>query len=300
MTLTKKLTGTLRPIRICGKVEIHLSVLILFCIAVALNFWQTLLVTYAVVIIHELAHIITAAKLGVKADKLEIMPFGVTGRLKTDMISSPSDELKIAAAGPVSNAVMALASIVLYNRAVVSQDTAYYLAALNCCIGILNAVPALPLDGGRMLRAYLTLRLGYIKAYNIAMLVTKLSAAALFAAGIILLFISRFNFSVIMISCFLTANIVSEQRGKSLVLMREILYSRQKLENDGAVSGGVINIMENAPAARVLKKLSYNKFYTVNIIDEDMKVRGCVTETALITALMEKGIRIKAAQLLEE
>ena len=58
--------------------------------------------------------------------------------------------------------------------------------------------------------------------------------------------------------------------------------------------------MENAPAARVLKKLSYNKFYTVNIIDEDMKVRGCVTETALISALMEKGIRIKAAQLLEK
>ncbi len=47
----------------------------------------------------------------------------------------------------------------------------------------------------------------------------------------------------------------------------------------------------------VLKKLSYNKYYIINIVDEDMNIIGTVTETALICALMEHGSRIKARQL---
>lgn len=297
MTVTKKLKNPFRPIRICSKAEIHISVFVLFAAAIALNFWQSLAVTYIIVIIHELAHVFTARHFGIQLDKFEIMPFGVTGRLKTDNISSPDAEMKIALAGPVSNMIMALFALGLAERGPVPQDAAYFFAAVNCCIGLLNIIPAVPLDGGRILRAYLTTRMGYIKAYNITMLVTKLAVIAMFLCGGALLAVSRFNFSVLMIACFITANVISEQRGKSLILMREILYSRQKLKGEGAAAGGVISVMADAPAMNVLKKLSYNKYYIINIVDEDMNIIGTVTETALICALMEHGSRIKARQL---
>lgn len=298
MMIIKKLNNPLRPLTPGKHLEIHISTVVLFCIALVLDFAIDLAVTYMIVLLHELAHFCVAKKLGVPGDKLVIMPFGVTMRIKTTAIGSPEDEIKIAVAGPMSNVVMAFCAIALHSADLLDTYWANYLTALNCGIALMNVVPALPLDGGRMLKAYLTLRQGYIKAYNLTMLITRITAVALIILGIVLVFITRFNFSFIMIGAFLVANTVSEQRGKSLILMREILYSRQKLEEIGAENSGVITMMADAPARKALKILAYNKYYTVNIVDNNMEIIGTVTETRLIQKLIDKGIKITASELL--
>ena len=239
-----------------------------------------------------------AKRLGVEGDKLVIMPFGVTMQLKNSTISNPQDELKIAVAGPVSNVVMAFVSIVLHKKGVLCFDDAYYLVMLNFGIALINSVPAMPLDGGRMLKAYLTLQMGYIKAYNLTMLITKVTAVLLILGGIALLFLTGFNFSFFMIGAFLIANTLSEQRGKKMILMREILYSRQKLEEVGCENCGNVTLMYDAPAKKVLNNLTYNKYYLINIVNDDMDILGTVTETKLIKCLIDKGVRIKGKDLL--
>jgi len=298
MMIKKKLISPFRPIMAGKHLEIHLSTVVLFCIALALDFAPDLIVTYIIVLIHEFAHFIAAKRLGVSGDKLIIMPFGVTMLMKTASIGSPEDELKIASAGPISNAVMAFLAFFLQRAGLLDNEWSDYLILLNFGIAFINIVPALPLDGGRMLKAYLTLKRGYIKAYNLTMLITKITAVLLVIFGIILAILTRFNFSFLMIGAFLIANTVSEQRGKNLVLMREILYSRQKLEEIGAENSGVITMMRNAPARKALKILTYNKYYIVNIVDESMKIIGTVTETRLIQMLIDKGIKITAGDLL--
>ncbi len=296
--IRKMNSNPLRPIVLGKHFEIHISVLFLFGIAIALDFVKTLAVTYAIVLIHELAHFLTATRLGVEGDKLVIMPFGVTMQLKNSTVKNPEDELKIAVAGPVSNVIMAGLVILLNKSGYVAFDDACYLVMLNFGIAVVNVVPALPLDGGRMLKAYLTLQMGYIKAYNLTMTATKITAVLLILGGVALIFVTGFNFSFFMIGAFLIANMVSEQRGKRLILMREILYSRQKLMEVGSKNCGVITIMSEAPARKALKNLTYNKYYTINIVNDNMDIIGAVTETKLIQGLINKGIRIKAADLL--
>jgi stage IV sporulation protein FB len=177
---------------------------------------------------------------------------------------------------------------------------AFAIITANFSIALINFVPALPLDGGRILRAALTERYGYVKAFNTCIIITRILALVLAVLGIILLYATKLNFSVLIISAFLIVNCITEQRGSKLIMMKEILYSRQKLTDNGLEKSGVICIMKDAPARRALKHLTYNKYYIINLIDEDMNVLASVTETKLIEKLIVKGIRIKACEIFAE
>lgn len=288
----------LRPIQLGNHLEIHISAVILFCFSLALKFQWYIITTYAVVLAHEFAHFFTAKFLGVETDKFEIMPFGITMKLKNSTINSPLDELKIAAAGPISNVILACVFLILYKYTKFSNEFILFIVAVNCAIFFINIFPALPLDGGRMLKCYLTLKCGYIRAYNYTMLITKFTAVFLVLLGIVVVVYTKLNFSVMIIGAFLITNTLSEQRGKSMVLMREILFSRQKLCEVGAENSGLITIMATSPARRALKILTYNKYYNINIVDDDMNIIGTVTETKLIEKLIDKGIRITANELI--
>ncbi|MBQ3114714.1 MAG: hypothetical protein IJC06_01110 [Clostridia bacterium] len=288
----------LRPIVLWKHLEIHISAVILFCMSLIFDFAQEIIVTYIIVIIHEFAHFFTARHLGVETDKFEILPFGVTMKLKNSTLNSPADEFKIALAGPLSNIIMATIFLILYRKTGSNNDFLLYVVAVNLGIFVINIFPALPLDGGRMLKCYVTIQYGYIKAYNLTMLITKITAVVLSLLGIFVVYITKFNFSVLLIGAFLIANTLSEQRGKSMILMREILYSRQKLSEIGAKNSGLITILADSPARKALKILTYNKYYNINVVDSDMNIIGTVTETKLIEKLIDKGIRINAKALL--
>jgi len=283
-----------RPIKLFKFIEIHISTLLLIFFALLFNFTNSLLITYAIVIIHELAHIFTALYLKVKLDKIEILPFGVTMRIHSHYIKTPNDEIIIAIAGPISNIAMGLIALGLKNYGIIDDEMASFLIMANIGIALINIIPALPLDGGRVMKAALTLRWGYVKSFNFTMIITKISIVLIIIIGIAILIYTKFNFSMLLIGAFLVANAISEQRGNKMIMIREILYSRQKLVHCGTERAGVIAIMHNQPARRALKMLNYNKYYIINIIDDNMKIIGSITETQLIEGLIEKGIRVKA------
>jgi stage IV sporulation protein FB len=298
LSLIKKPSETLRPICLFHRVEIHLSTFLLFGFALFFRFAHLLALTYLIALIHELAHIATAKYLNVKVDKVELLPFGVTMKLHTQTIKSPKDEIKIALAGPVSNVVFAVISLYLFRLHMISLDTARFLITANCGIALINLVPALPLDGGRMLRAYLTIQWGYVKAFNFILLLTRILSVVLLVLGAFALVLTGFNFSLLLISCFLLVNAVFEQRGSKLVMMREILYSREKLAQSGIGHAGTLVMMAQSNARAALKLLSYNKYYLIRIIDEEMKPIATITETQLIEGLIEKGMRGKAIEII--
>lgn len=272
-------------------VEIHISVFFLFGFALLFDFLHYLSLVYAVVFLHELAHAFTAAWLGVKADRLEILPFGITIHLKCAYIKKPFHEILIAAAGPAGSALLA------YACAKFRFDP--FLIAANIAVALVNCIPALPLDGGRIIRAALTERWGYVKAFNFMLIMTKVFAIILAAFGIGVMYYTRFNFSLLIIGAFLIVNIIAERRGSGYVIMNEILKSRQKISNGCAERAAVIAIAADEPARKALKLLSYNKYYLINIIDSNMEIIGTVTETQLIEQLVQKGIRIKAASMVK-
>jgi len=279
----------LKPIKF-GNFEISPLVIILFGLAYFFDFTDKLILTYIFACLHEFAHVTTAYITGAKILKIQILPFGVNMNIMPSEIKSSKQEILIASAGPIFSFFMGC--LFFY-----TDQT--YSSAVNFSIFIINVIPALPLDGGRVLKAILTEKYGHIKAFNILMTVTKILSIILITLGIVILFITKFNFSVVLIGCFLVVNCISEQRGRHIKIMDEILKSREKIIDENVLRTEYITIKSDEPAFRALKMLSKNKYYFINIVDDSTNIISTVSETILIESLIAKGIRIKAYETVD-
>jgi Zn-dependent protease len=138
------------------------------------------------VLLHELGHALTARALGVPVRGILLNFVGGVSELDDRACTGPR-EAWIALSGPLVNLVLcllALAARALVPAALGELRLALALAAnVNLIVGLFNLLPAFPLDGGRVLRALLTLRWNRARATSIAAGVAKLVAAALAIMG---------------------------------------------------------------------------------------------------------------------
>jgi Zn-dependent protease len=119
----------------------------------------TTIVFFASVLVHELAHALIARIEGVKVLEIVLHPFGGLARLGHEP-ETPKAEFRIAAAGPAASFGLAILFAVFMTGAnSIGAATFTYLffllAVFNFLIAVFNLFPGYPLDGGRLLRAYL-------------------------------------------------------------------------------------------------------------------------------------------------
>ncbi|NIP29652.1 MAG: CBS domain-containing protein [Candidatus Dadabacteria bacterium] len=153
---------------------------------------------FACVVLHEFGHALTARRYGIGTEDITLLPIGGVARLER-MPEDPRQELYVALAGPAVNVAIAFVIfIMLYitnstinflNIDFVSDSFLLKLMALNIILVIFNMLPAFPMDGGRVLRALLALKMEYVKSTQIA---SKLGKAMAILFGIIGLYSNPF------------------------------------------------------------------------------------------------------------
>ena len=140
-----------------------------------------ILLFFVCVVLHELGHSLTARRYGVNVPRILLLPIG--GMAEFDRIPrKPSQELLITLAGPAVNFVLAAALLPLVWHGLFSDEeaAAYSVTNLiaqlwfaNLVMGTFNLLPVFPMDGGRILRALLALKLPYLRATYVAALIAK-------------------------------------------------------------------------------------------------------------------------------
>lgn len=191
--------------------------------------WTSLsvFVLFFCVVLHELGHALTARRYGVKTRNILLLPIGGLAVLER-LPEKPNQELLVALAGPMVNVGLAVffsPLLLLLSSGKVQQIFGFILqsdgnffarnilpwewfifglVALNLTVAVFNLLPAFPMDGGRILRAFLSIRLARIRATRIATFLGQLFAVILlalaweyenWAAGIIGIFV-YFNATV--------------------------------------------------------------------------------------------------------
>jgi PDZ domain-containing secreted protein/Zn-dependent protease len=117
------------------------------------------------ILVHELSHALRSLREGVRVREITLWLFGGVSRIE-GTLPTPGAELRVTAAGPAASAALALAFVGLTAlfRAAGWPDgvvgVADYLARINGLLLAFNLVPALPLDGGRILHSLLWHRTG--------------------------------------------------------------------------------------------------------------------------------------------
>jgi len=196
-----------------------------------------LLLLFGCVVLHELGHATMARRYGVRTSEIVLYPIGGVARL--ERIPSGKAELLIAIAGPLVNLV--LAAMIWTGlqlgptrgpaspEELVAGPLAWQLLTANVTLFVFNLIPALPMDGGRILRAALSMALGQERATVIAARVAQ-GLAVLFA--IVALFPPPIRPVLLFIALFVFLGAGSEeayQRGRAAVrglTAREAMVTR--------------------------------------------------------------------------
>jgi Zn-dependent protease len=186
-------------------VFVHVTFLALLAWFAAL-FWQRtgslagvatglgfVLALFFCVLLHEYGHALTARRFGIATRHITLLPIGGVAVL-AGVPRDPRREIAIALAGPAVNlAIAAAVWLALRGREIGLPDDGDVtrmgfmssLLAANLALALFNLLPAFPMDGGRVLRAALALRMGRLAATRIAAAVGRALAVGLGVAGLL-------------------------------------------------------------------------------------------------------------------
>ena len=134
------------------------------------------------VLLHEFGHALAARRYGIKTTDITLLPIGGLARLER-IPEKPAQELVVALAGPAVNVVIAAGLAVglwlggywqtLSSLSLTGGNLFERLLLANVFLVGFNLIPAFPMDGGRVLRSLLAMRLGPVRATNLAAAIGK-------------------------------------------------------------------------------------------------------------------------------
>jgi len=284
--------------RIAGTtIKIHVT-FVLFLGWIAISSWVSggpaaawtslafMILLFACVLAHEFGHIFVARYFGVATPTVTLLPIGGVAQLER-IPEKPSEEFLVAIAGPLVNVVIAIVLVVAFGASLDAGSLAGVdktavsmldrLAAVNLFLVVFNLIPAFPMDGGRVLRALLASRLGYVRATEIAASIGQVVAFGLGFLGLfgnpLLIFIAIFVYLAASSEAQLVAiRAMSRDVPVTAAMMTQIARLAPEAHIDAAVE--------------TLMRTSQSEF---PVVDAGGALAGVLSRADLIRALKQLG-----------
>ncbi len=263
------------------------------------------LVVFVLVLYHEIFHTLVARRLGIQVSEIELLPFGGVARMENLLELRPAVELKVALAGPISNALLLLILWCMKTYGIGSEqfwlsDEAGFLVRANILMLAFNLLPALPLDGGRIYRAFLAPRVGIKEATELAASMGKGLAILLGLLGLAGLYfeITGLDFFIIVLFLFIAA---SKERSQAIyVFLHSLTRKQSELAAKGLLTAQVLAGREDAPVKEVIQLFVPQKYHLVLVLDQKQRMLGMLTEDQLVRGLLEQGYATPLSSLLNQ
>lgn len=250
--------------------------------------WSVLfiLALFFCVILHEFGHALAAKRFQIHTKDITIYPIGGVARMEK-MPEKPVQELIVALAGPAVNFLIVVILIIFLRLTKLPTDLSIIthvtpdnfllsLAIVNGWLAVFNLIPAFPMDGGRVLRALLSLRLNRVKA-------TKMAASVGQLIAILFVFFGFFNNPfLIFIGLFVFLGAMAEA---------------EMVKNESILKGRIVEdlVMKEVPALHTTDTINKAVETLLNgqcknfLVLADNRPAGTLNRDGIIKALQQSG-----------
>lgn len=199
------------------KVDLKIFIAILiFLLTEQLNIY---IVFMLFAIIHELGHVLTGIILGFKPKNIEVLPIGISAcfYMQCDDYNKKINyanrfvlkKVIISCAGPITNFIIAI--IFYFFDFSIFNISREFVIYTNLIIGIFNLIPIYPLDGGRIIKNILHIKIGLKESYKYTKIIANLSIIILtIFSSMAILYLK--NISIVLILIYLWGIVIIQNK----------------------------------------------------------------------------------------
>lgn len=217
-------------------IELHVTFILMMAVIFFVSYPQ--LYPFILVIslfvfgaIHEISHSLVSKHYKIKVHKIVLYPIGGISWVQK-IPENPRIEWRVAIAGPLTSFI--IGGVLLVSNEIISIETPLLipsltintgslmldLAILNLILGAFNLFPAFPLDGGRLLRAFLAKRMRFSDATKYATSISRLLSVIMAIVGLL------YDFWLVVIGLFVYIGAKAELRIASTIRVKDIMHPR--------------------------------------------------------------------------
>ncbi|MGE5554471.1 MAG: M50 family metallopeptidase [Betaproteobacteria bacterium] len=255
------------------------------------------LLLFGVVLAHELAHVVVARGMGLAVESVELLPFGGVARMADFLELDPAAERSVALAGPVTNLFLAALAATLQTYRLGNPEYVRFFLQTNLVLAGFNCVPALPLDGGRILRSYLVGRCGFRRATEIAANLGRAMAVLFALTGAVGLYLRYVNLSLLILAFFVYAAAGKERANAAWLLTRFLARKERELRERRVLPVEMLVAGEHLPVREVVRRFVPQRYHLIYLVGEGGDLTALVTEAEVISALLERGVDVSLGEL---
>jgi len=264
---------------------IFIPVAVIMCY---INGAATVAAFFAALFLHECAHSIVASALGIRVHSLQLMPFGCTAHIESLAVVNRGKEIAMAAAGPAIN-ILAAAAVYLSMHFIKETDFLQMFFKSNVMLAAMNLLPALPLDGGRILATVLSFSMTSVKANRLTSILGICVAAVMLGTGAYMAAMAKFNPTLLLMGGFMLYGSILHYRNAAYVFMKNTMVKREEIYKRAAVDVKSLAVHKKRTLGEVLTNLDSRRYNTVYVLDDDMSVMKQMGEADLMKGVISEG-----------
>lgn len=270
--------------------RLHPLFVLLMLSSVLTGYFVEMLTLFGVVTIHELGHVAAAKSFGWRVREVQLLPFGGVAAVDEASNVPAREDFLVALCGPLQNAWMAAFAYAM--QMLGWGDGAYwqYFLQANVMIGLFNLLPALPLDGGKMLLCALSYAVSYHKAMTAAFYLSLLVSLMMITAAVIRYPGEGIQFNLLVIGLFLFYSNWFGYKNLPYLFLR-FLVSREKRSREllevGTLPSPLLVRADTQPM-EVFRRFMREKPHLLYIVGRTGAVLRVMPEAKLLQAYLSR------------
>ena len=259
------------------KFRIHPLFLVIGILTFFVGVGEIFLCYLVTVLLHEIGHAIVARHLGYQLEQISLLPFGAELSLQDDNFT-PSDEIKIAVAGPLVNLILIIICVSLWW---IFPITYYYTDLFvfsNFITFVFNLLPVFPLDGGRVFRAIIS-KYKDTKTTEKIVSVTAITLSLLFFGVFIVSIFIEPLYYMALVSIFLLTGAFNFN--KNAVYKRRIFSKDLQKNFKKGCNVNIVAVSEDMPLYKLVKFVNTQNYTIFVVYDKSNKLKKVIMEKNL-------------------